>query len=153
MDGIIVRNYALVTLLAYAGLRKSDVNFVAREIIVEGKGKKTRIVFMNDNVKESLQSYLNERNQLELNHDYIFVSNRGNKLNRTTVNKFLKTYCRLFGKEITPHDFRHYFCSNALRVGFSVEEVSNQAGHSNIYTTMLYTHPSREEIIDKMNKL
>jgi integrase/recombinase XerD len=155
------RNYALVTLLAYAGLRisealnlrKSDVNFVAREIVVEGKGKKTRIVFMNDNVKESLQSYLKERDQLELGHDYIFISNRGTKLNRTTVNKFLKTYCELFGKEITPHDFRHFFCSNALRVGFSVEEVANQAGHSNIYTTMLYAHPSRDEIIDKMNRL
>lgn len=155
------RNYALVTLLAYAGLRisealnlrKADVNFVSKEIVVQGKGKKTRIVFMNDNVKESLQSYLNERNQLELNHDYIFVSNRGKKLHRTTVNKFLEKYCEEFGKEITPHDFRHFFCSNALRVGFSVEEVANQAGHSNIYTTMLYTHPSRDEIIDKMNKL
>lgn len=46
------RNYALVTLLAYAGLRisealnlrKRDVNFVSKEIVVEGKGKKTRIV-------------------------------------------------------------------------------------------------------------
>lgn len=71
---------------------------------------------MNDNVKESLQSYLNERNQLELNHDYIFVSNRGNKLNRTTVNKFLKTYCELFGKEITPHDFRHFFVAMHLEL-------------------------------------
>lgn len=155
------RNYALVTILAYAGLRisealnlkKSDINFISREIVVEGKGKKTRIVFMNDNVKEALQSYLNERNKLELKHDYLFVSNRGKRLDRTTVNKFFKTYSDLIGKEITPHDLRHFFCSNALRVGFSVEEVANQAGHSNIYTTMLYAHPSRNEIIDKMNKL
>lgn len=155
------RNYALITLLAYAGLRisealnlrKKDVNFVSREIVVEGKGKKTRIVFMNDLVKEALQSYLNERNQLDLKHDYIFLSNRGKRLDRTTVNKFFKEYCEKFGQELTPHDLRHFFCSNALRAGFSVEEVANQAGHSNIYTTMLYAHPSRDEIIRKMNKL
>lgn len=156
-----IRNYALVTLLAYAGLRISealdlkikDINFVSREIVVEGKGNKTRIVFMNDLVKDTLQSYLKKRNQLNLEHDFIFVSNRGKKLDRTTVNKFFKNYSETFGQKLTPHDLRHFFCSNALKVGFSVEEVANQAGHSNIYTTMLYTHPSREEIIDKMNKL
>lgn len=156
-----IRNYALVTLLAYAGLRISealdlkikDINFVSREIVVEGKGNKTRIVFMNDLVKDTLQSYLKKRNQLNLEHDFIFVSNRGKKLDRTTVNKFFKNYSETFGQKLTPHDLRHFFCSNALKVGFSVEEVANQAGHSNIYTTMLYTHPSREEIIDKMNML
>ncbi|MCU9601755.1 tyrosine-type recombinase/integrase [Pallidibacillus thermolactis] len=156
-----IRNYALVTLLAYAGLRISealdlkikDINFVSREIVVEGKGNKTRIVFMNDLVKDTLQSYLKKRNQLNLEHDFIFVSNRGKKLDRTTVNKFFKNYSETFGQKLTPHDLRHFFCSNALKVGFSVEEVANQAGHSSIYTTMLYTHPSREEIIDKMNKL
>ena len=73
----------MVTLLAYAGLRISealdlkikDINFVSREIVVEGKGNKTRIVFMNDLVKDTLQSYL-KRNQLNLEHDFIFVSNR-----------------------------------------------------------------------------
>ena len=153
------RNYALVTLLAYAGLRISealdiqmkDVNFSTREIIVRGKGEKTRIVFMNDKVKEALQSYLNERAGTE--QSYIFVSNRRKRLNRTTINKLFKKYSDELGYTITPHDLRHFFCSHALESGLSVHEVANQAGHSNIHTTLLYAHPNRDELIKKMNKL
>jgi hypothetical protein len=35
----------------------------------------------------------------------------------------------------------------------SVHEVANQAGHSNIHTTLLYTNPSKDDLIHKMNQL
>lgn len=154
------RNYALVTLLAYAGLRISealnlkmnDFNFISREILVrDGKGDKTRVVFMNNKVKESLQSYLKERGEIE--SEYLFTSNRGKQLDRTTVNKIFNTFSEKLGKEITPHDLRHYFCSHAISKGMSVHEVANQAGHSNIHTTLLYTNPSKQDLINKMNQL
>jgi integrase/recombinase XerD len=156
------RNYALVTLLAYAGLRISealnlkmqDFNLVSREITVRsGKGDKFRVVFMNDKVKAALQSWLKERKEKGIDHDFLFVSNRNKPLNRTTINKLFKEYSELIGKEITPHDLRHFFCSHAIRRGLSVHEVANQAGHSNIHTTLLYTNPTKDELIQKMNQL
>jgi integrase/recombinase XerD len=156
------RNYAIVSLLAYAGLRISealnlksvDFNVTSREILVkDGKGGKTRTVFMNDKVKTALQSWLKEREKQEIENEYIFVSNRNKRLDRTTVNKLFNEYSEKLGKEITPHDLRHFFCSHAIKSGLSVHEVSNQAGHSNIHTTLLYTNPSKEDLINKMNQL
>ncbi|EIJ77612.1 putative site-specific recombinase/integrase (plasmid) [Bacillus methanolicus PB1] len=156
------RNYALVTLLAYAGLRISealnlkmqDFNLVSREITVRsGKGDKFREVFMNDKVKAALQSWLKERKEKKIEHDFLFISNRNQPLNRTTINKLFKEYSEPIGKEITPHDLRHFFCSHAISRGLSVHEVANQAGHSNIHTTLLYTNPTKDELIQKMNQL
>jgi integrase/recombinase XerD len=156
------RNYALITLLAYTGLRISealnlkmqDFNLVSKEITVRsGKGDKFRVVFMNDKVKAALQSWLKERKEKGIEHDFLFVSNRNQPLNRTTINKLFKEYSELIGKEITPHDLRHFFCSHAISRGLSVHEVANQAGHSNIHTTLLYTNPTKDELIQKMNQL
>jgi integrase/recombinase XerD len=156
------RNYAIVTILAYAGLRISealnlkmkDFNVTSCEILVQdGKGSKTRTVFMNDKVKTALQSWLKEREKQAIENEYVFVSNRNKRLDRTTVNKLFKEYGEKLGKEISPHDLRHFFCSHAISKGMSVHEVANQAGHSNIHTTLLYTNPSKDELINKMNQL
>ncbi len=106
---------------------------------------------MGRKVRESLKSYLNEREDIKC--DYLFYSNRGKKIDRTTINKLLNKYSEILGFEIAPHDLLHFFCSHALESGMSIHEVSNQAGHSNIHTTMLYTNPSRREIISKMDQL
>jgi integrase/recombinase XerD len=155
------RNYAIVTLLAFAGLRISealqlkmnDFHFVSRELLIRGKGEKSRTVFMNDKVKAALQSWLKERKEKGIDSDYLFVSNRNKPLDRTTINKLFNTYFEKVGKEITPHDLRHFFCSHAINMGMSVHEVANQAGHSNIHTTLLYTNPTKENLIQKMNQL
>ena len=156
------RNYALVTLLAYAGLRISealnlkldDFNITSREILVKnGKGSKSRTVFMNDKVKAALQSWLKEREKEGIENEQLFVSNRNKQMDRTTVNKLFKEYAEKLGKDITPHDLRHFFCSHAINKGMSVHEVANQAGHSNIHTTLLYTNPSKDDLINKMNQL
>lgn len=156
------RNFALVTLLAYAGLRISealnlkmkDFNLVSREIIVySGKGDKTRTVFMNDKVRDSFRSWIREREKQGIDSEFLFVSNRNKRLNRTTINKLFNTYSAEVMVHITPHDLRHFFCSHAIAMGMSVHEVANQAGHSNIHTTLLYTNPSKKELIHKMNLL
>jgi integrase/recombinase XerD len=156
------RNYAIVSLLAYGGLRISealnlkmkDFNVVSREILVQdGKGDKTRTVFMNDKVKTALQSWLKEREKQGIENEYVFVSNRNKRLDRTTINKLFNEYSEALGKVVTPHDLRHFFCSHAISKGMSVHEVANQAGHSNIHTTLLYTNPSKDELINKMNQL
>lgn len=162
LDSESKRNYALVTLLSYAGLRISealslkmdDFNLTSRELLVkDGKGDKTRTVFINDKVKTALQSWLKERQSKGIENEYLFVSNRNKPIDRTTINKLFNDYSEKVGKNITPHDLRHFFCSHAISKGMSVHEVANQAGHSNIHTTLLYTNPTKDDLINKMNQL
>lgn len=151
-----IRNYTIVTIMAYTGTRISetldirlqDINLTTREIIIRnGKGNKQRTVYMNDKVVNSIKEYLKDRKETDL--DYLFVSNKGNKLDRTVINKMFNKY----SDTITPHQLRHFFCTNALENDFSIHEVAYLAGHSNIHTTLLYTNPNENEMKDKMNRL
>lgn len=149
------RDYAIVTLLAYGGLRVSeavnlelrDVNLPAREVTVRsGKGDKERIVYIGDRIVNALREYQRERSS---DSPYIFVSRAGGALHRSRVNKIFNKY----SDTITPHTLRHFFCSQTIEAGYSIAELANQAGHSNVHTTLIYTNPTREEMKAKANLL
>lgn len=149
------RDYAIVTLLAYAGLRISealklrpeDINLVTREVVIRaGKGDKQRVVFLNDKIVNAVQEYLRER---ESDCTYLFVSRNGGRLDRSAINRVFNDY----SDNITPHTLRHYFCSSAIEAGYSIAEVANQAGHSNVHTSLIYTNPTREKMKEKANLL
>lgn len=150
------RDYAIVTILAYAGLRISeclalrpeDVSLTAREITVRhGKGDKMRTVFIGDKVVNAVREYLKERP--ENGSPCLFLSRRGGPLSRGQINRIFNTY----SDTITPHTLRHFYCSAAIEAGYSINEVANQAGHSNVHTTLLYTNPTREKMKEKANLL
>lgn len=153
------RDYTMATLLAYSGLRiseainlkLSDINLPAQEILIRyGKGKKQRLVIINDKVVNAIKQYLKEReSQRFKDSEYLFISRESEKVSRTRVNHIFNNY----SDKITPHTLRHFFCSYALENGWSVHEVAGQAGHSNIHTTLIYTNPSREEMKRKANLL
>lgn len=156
LEGSGKRNYAIVTIMAYAGLRISeclalspeDVSLPAREITVRnGKGGKTRVVFIGDRVVNAIREYLLECPNT--GRPYLFISRRGGPLTRGQVNRIFNAY----SETITPHTLRHFFCSAAIEAGYSINEVANQAGHSNVHTTLLYTNPTREKMKEKANLL
>ncbi|MDR0906802.1 MAG: tyrosine-type recombinase/integrase [Oscillospiraceae bacterium] len=149
------RNHALVTILAYAGLRVSeacslsteDVDLVGRQITVnKGKGNKERVVFIGDKVINAVREYLADMTR---DSRWLFPGRGDNGLDRSSVNRL----CNDYSDKITPHKLRHFFCSNALEKGYSFHEVAHQAGHSNIHTTLRYTNPTSEAMKEKANKL
>jgi len=150
-----MRDHAMVTIMAYAGLRISevlslgveDVDLVSRQITVnKGKGNKERVVFIGDKVIHAVKGYLKE---LGSDSEWLFPGRAGDRLNRSAANKL----CKRFSDVITPHQLRHFYCSNALEKGYSFHEVANQAGHSNIHTTLRYTNPTNEVMKEKANRL
>ena len=148
------RDYAIVTLFAYSGIRRSEcadlkldqVDLTAREICVIGKGDKQRLVYINDKIVHALREYLKERNS---DSPYFFVSRQSEKLTTSRINQIFNRYSDV----ITPKSLRHFFCSNALENGYSIHEVANQAGHSNVQTTLIYANPTAQAMKDKANKL
>lgn len=131
-----------------------DFHLTSSELVVtEGKGSKSRTVMLSDKVKTALQSWIRERKEKEITSEYLFPSNRGTKLNKTVINNLINEYSKDVGKEITPYDLRHFFCTNAIENGMDFHQVASQAGHSNIHTTMLYTNPNKQKLLEMMNKL
>ena len=148
------RDFAIVTLLVYAGLRRSEcvdlklnqVDLAAKEIRVIGKGDKQRLVYINDRIATAIREYLKERNA---DSPYLFASRQCAKLSASRINQIFNKY----SDTITPKTLRHFFCSNALENGYSIHEVANQAGHSNVQTTLIYSNPSAKQMKEKANKL
>lgn len=154
LEGGNKRDYAIVTLYAYSGIRRSEcvnikleqIDLAAKEIRIVGKGDKHRLVYLNDKIVHAIREYLKVR---QSDSPYLFVSRQSGKMNPSRINQIFNQYSDV----ITPKTLRHYFCSNALEAGYSIHEVANQAGHSNVQTTLIYSNPSAKEMKEKANRL
>lgn len=153
------RNYAIVTILAYAGLRiteclslrKSDICMESSELkVTNGKGEKARIVIINSKIVSAVREYLRTD---YVESEWLFHNSRGERLNQTTINRVFKLCCPK-GYNITPHTLRHFYAINAISSGvFTIPEVANQMGHCSIKTTMKYMNPNLDEIRRKIEEL
>lgn len=154
LEGGSKRDYAIVTLYAYSGIRRTEcvnlrldqVDLVAKEIRVVGKGDKHRLVYINDKIVHAIREYLKVRKS---DSPYLFVSRQSGKMNPSRINQIFNQYSDV----ITPKTLRHYFCSHALETGYAIHELANQAGHSNVQTTLIYSNPTAREMKEKANKL
>ncbi len=152
------RMYAIVTLLAYGGLRISEALNVkeqdyclqTKELVVrQGKGEKQRIVYLNSKVVHAIREYLKVRRNAG---EYLFVSRQNDTLDRTVVNRAFKKY----SKEvlITPHMLRHFYITNCLETGvYSLHEIAYQVGHKDLRNLLIYTNPSVQAMKDKAELL
>ena len=141
------------------GLQKSQVNLTKGVITVFGKGAKERKVPIADYAVEYIKDYIKEvRNKIDVNHSkYLFLSKKGEPLSRIYFFKQVKKYSELAGitTNVSPHTLRHSFATHLLNHGAQLRIVQGMLGHTNIATTQIYTHVSREKLktdYDKMMK-
>jgi integrase/recombinase XerD len=156
-----IKFYAMATIMAYGGLRISevlnlkisDINFQTNEMMVFGKGAKYRIVFMAGKVTEALKEYIKIRRASKC--DYLFLSNYDKPFSRSRINQVFMKHSKI----ITPHTLRHFYCTHAITPveegggGFSLIELANQAGHASVQTSLKYTHPSVKKLKEKASIL
>lgn len=153
------RNKAMLELLYSTGLRISeavnlttrDIDFVNCVVRCVGKGSKERIVPINDYSLNYIKMYYDKRYLLLKKHeinDYVFLNNHGKILTRQGFNKILTGILKDKGitKTITPHMLRHSFATHLLNGGANLRSIQILLGHSDITTTMIYTHISKEKI-------
>ena len=159
-----LRNCAMMELMYGAGLRVSelilmylqDINLDANYIRVMGKGSKERVIPIGSKARDINQKWIKEgRSSLlkETSSPYLFTARAGKPMTRQSFWKIIKKYALLANltKNITPHTLRHSFATHLLEGGADLRSVQTMLGHSDISTTQIYTHVSREYLM-KMHK-
>ncbi len=163
-DAFSFRNKAMLELMYSSGLRVSElINVKIHDIDVSnciirimGKGSKERIVPLGDYAIRYIELYLKEyREKLikrELN-DYLFLNNHGNKMTRQGFFKILKQIAKEknIKTEFSPHTLRHSFATHLLNGGADLRSIQEMLGHSDISTTQIYTHVSKEKLKENYN--
>ena len=160
-----LRNSAMMEIMYGSGLRVSelislklqDVNLDANFVRVMGKGSKERIIPFGSHASTITRKWIKEGRQALLNKistQYLFFARAGKPMTRQGFWKILKKYGPManLSKNITPHILRHSFATHLLEGGADLRSVQTMLGHSDISTTQIYTHISRDYLIKMHQK-
>jgi len=116
-----------------------------------GKGSKDRVVPIDQETTTWLRAWSEKRAALGLDaRNPLFCAVKrtglgsalGQTLTPRTVQRLVKRLAKAAGidKQITPHALRHTYATRLLDEGFTIREVQELLGHSDVSTTMIYTH-------------
>jgi integrase/recombinase XerD len=153
-----LRDRAMLEVLYATGLRVSelvqlrpaDINLDDGYVICRGKGGKERVVPLGKTAAALTRRYLIEaRPRLQKKpSEVLFLTRLGEAFTRQGVWKMLREHARKAGLQarISPHILRHTFATHLLERGADLRSVQLMLGHSQITTTQIYTHVSRERL-------
>lgn len=143
----------------FINIKFEDLNLSDNaSITLYGKGNKTRIVPISQELVKLINKYLEE---VYINYDgnYLFYSNYKKKYNRKSINyiinkliqKLKEGYPNYFKGNYHPHSFRHTKATHLYNNGTPLLYVKEFLGHNTITSTEIYATPDskrqREEIL------
>lgn len=153
------RDYALMCLLLYTGLRTIEVSRAqvgdirnkgnATVLYVQGKGhtEKDSFVVLPERVQDALNEYLKARPETLTNESPLFACTGNRATNKPlhvkSISRIVKNIFKengLVSERLTAHSTRHTACTLALLSGASLQDVQQMARHQNINTTLIYSH-------------
>lgn len=154
-----LRDKAMLELLYATGLRVSelvgltlrDINLERGYLVVMGKGSKERAVPLGEVASAAVHDYINSGRPALLHStesDYLFISSQRRGITRQMFWERIKFYTQKAGitRNVSPHTLRHSFATHLLDNGADLRAVQAMLGHSDISTTQIYTHVSRERL-------
>lgn len=127
-------------------IKLSDIDFERHEVkIIQGKGNKSRITFLNAKAILAIKQYIAGR---DYDTVYLFESSRKPHHQLTTrhIEKTCKELGERTGVRLHPHKIRRTTATTLWRKGMPVEEIKLVLGHEDISTTLIYTNVDRETV-------
>lgn len=149
-----LRNRCLLALMLDTGLRASetlnlkvyDLDWTSGKLTVkQGKGKKDRILWINDPALKLLKKWRQVR---RVQDGLLFRTKRNDQIYSQYLRAMVKRYGRnaRIRKDIHPHTLRHTFATDLYRATKNIRLVQKALGHADVSTTMIYTHLVDEEL-------
>jgi integrase/recombinase XerC len=165
-DAVALRDRALVELLYGAGLRVGealaldvrDLDLLAREVRVMGKGRKERSVPLPEAAREALGAWLAARRRPGYQAEPLFVSlaggRPGRRLGERAARRLLARRAAAAGVagRVHPHRLRHSYATHLLDMGADLREIQELLGHASLSTTQRYLAVSAERLFEVYDK-
>jgi integrase/recombinase XerC len=157
---ILARDAAVMALLYGSGLRISEaLGLTRREVprpgegdvlIVTGKGNKTRMVPVLQNVLALVQEYVSMCPYPLPPEGPIFVGARGGPLSPRIIQLAMERLRGALGlpDSATPHALRHSFATHLLSRGGDLRAIQELLGHASLSTTQIYTGIDSERLLE-----
>ena len=153
---------AMIELLYSCGLRLSelrginrpDLDLLAGQVKVRGKGRKERILPVGSHAQRALRAYERSRDDViahvgpGADRQAFFLSVRGKRASRSTIQKSITGWLSQVdeGVGLSTHSLRHTFATHLLDAGADLRAVQELLGHASVSTTQIYTHTSVERL-------
>ena len=143
-----LREKAIITLLAYSGIRNKefcnlkveDIDFGNSQIMIRnGKNSKDRRINIGARCSNILVEYIMKYQKQK--EDYLFTTIlKNNQYATSDLRKLVKIIAKRtrIQKRVYPHLFRHSLATNLLIRGANIFLIKDQLGHSEITTTCEY---------------
>ena len=157
---VLARDAAVMALLYGSGLRISEALGLKRRdvplpgkgdvIVVTGKGNKTRMVPVLQNVLALIADYVKMCPHAIAPEETIFVGARGGPLSPRIIQLTMERLRGALGlpDSATPHALRHSFATHLLTRGGDLRAIQELLGHSSLSTTQIYTGVDADRLLD-----
>ena len=153
------KHQLIITMLYSTGMRRAeilelkitDIDLESGTIRVHGKGNKFRTAYISKNLHKLLTGYLKAYKPV----NYLLEGQNGGQYSETSIEKVIKRSATRAGitKRVTPHMLRHSFATHLISKGSALPYVQKLLGHSNIKTTLIYTHVADNDLKNLPNPL
>lgn len=154
----VLRDRALLEVFYSSGLRLAeahgldtrDVDLDRGQVRVLGKGRKERIVPLGSAAADAVTRYLAAAGRTPAAPGALFLSSRGSRLSRRQIQRIVARRLDAVtgGESMSPHALRHSFATHLLDEGADLMAVKELLGHASLSTTRIYTHTSRERLLE-----
>ena len=156
------RDRAMFETLYGAGLRVgelvalnlTDADLESGLVRVRGKGRRERLAPLGDEAVRWLAAWRADRRPARADEPALFLNCHGTRLSARSVGRIFHNYLLRSGQapDASPHSLRHSFATHLLDRGADLRSVQELLGHRRLTTTQIYTHVSRERLLETFHE-